>query len=138
MFDPADGLSEGNGPLRELLQNGTWGRWKQEGSNRGKMRMLLSRANDMHDGNTCPDDEEAHAGLCYKKCSLLTGDHSVRTSAFSCCKESPCSLFNQQVKFRICTGFDVAGDSQGGGCPHNNGACYVDEEMQQTAATRSA
>mmetsp|Transcript_47742 Transcript_47742/g.128813 ORF Transcript_47742/g.128813 Transcript_47742/m.128813 type:complete len:241 (+) Transcript_47742:3-725(+) len=129
LFGPAAGAPQGDGPLRQLLRNGTWSRWAQDSANQEKMRLLLSRANDLHDGNTCPDDEEEHAGLCYKKCSLLTGDHPIRTSAFSCCKEAPCTLLNQKVKFRICSGFDVAGDSQGGGCPHGRGACYVDEEL---------
>lgn len=125
-----DDNDDGQGTLRSLLQNGTWQRLAGDSSNRVKMRALLSPDNDMYDGNLCADDEEAHAGLCYKKCSLLTGgDHPIRTSAFSCCRESPCGVTNQVVKFRMCSGFDVAGDSMNGGCPHQKGVCYVDEEL---------
>jgi len=129
LFDPSEGLSQGIGPLRELLQNGTWGQWAQNKSNLEKMRLFLGRANNLTDGNACPDDEEAHAGLCYKKCSLLTGDHPIRTSAYSCCREHPCTLLNQRISLKMCSGFDVAGESEGRGCPHRRGACYVDEEM---------
>lgn len=129
MFESNAITEDDSGPLRAMLQNGTWQTWAEDDSNVDKMRAVLSIHNHLHDGNPCADDEEAHAGLCYKKCSLLLPDHPIRTSAFSCCKGYPCTLFNQKVKFRICSGFDVSGDSQGNGCPHQKGSCYVDEEM---------
>merc|ERR1719413_316949 len=53
--------------------------------------------NHMHDGNPCPEGEEVHAGLCYKTCSSIAdGDYPIRSSAFTCCKEEPCSFFNSK------------------------------------------
>jgi len=83
-----------------------------------------------HDGNVCGFDEELYAGLCYKKCSLLTkGQAPIRTSSWTCCEGHPCGLTNEHGavgKTLLCNGFDVASD---GSCPHKPGACLVDEEL---------
>eukprot|EP00931_Biecheleriopsis_adriatica_P064830 TRINITY_DN3951_c0_g1_i1.p1 TRINITY_DN3951_c0_g1~~TRINITY_DN3951_c0_g1_i1.p1 ORF type:complete len:474 (-),score=66.14 TRINITY_DN3951_c0_g1_i1:117-1538(-) len=84
------------------------------------------------DGNSCPDDEEQFAEVCYKKCSLLTGgSHPIRTSPFSCCTGKPCGFSNTWTHMGMCFGYDVAGDSVAateGKCPHGGGACLTDEE----------
>jgi len=86
-------------------------------------------AEDLHDGNVCKANEELYAGLCYKKCSLLTGGlDSIRTSPWTCCDSHPCG-FNQRADIGshvACAGYDVAGD---GSCPHRPGACLEDEEL---------
>lgn len=84
-----------------------------------------------NDGNACGDDEEESNGLCYKKCSLLTGSaYPIRTSAWTCCRRKPCNLFNMMHNVGLCSGFDVAGDVEGrGACPHAAGACLKDEEL---------
>jgi len=88
-------------------------------------------SNDLADGNPCADDEEMNGKLCYKKCSLFSdGEYPLRTTAFSCCKKEPCGFFNQKLSMKICGGFDVAGDSQGGGCPHKVGSCLGNEELR--------
>lgn len=87
---------------------------------------------DTNDGNPCPDDEEAHMGLCYAKCSAITkGEYPIRTTAFACCREQPCSIFNTKftAPFKFCTGNDVAGHREGGGCPHTPGDCLKNEEL---------
>ncbi|CAK0880256.1 unnamed protein product [Prorocentrum cordatum] len=33
------------------------------------------------------------------------------------------------MKMSVCGGYDVAGDSAGGGCPHQHGKCLDGEEM---------
>jgi len=91
---------------------------------------LTDLSEDLHDGNVCTHEEELFSGLCYRKCSLLTGgiDH-VRTSPWTCCKETPCTI-NQKldVGLRVaCTGFAVAGD--GSSCPHLPGSCLPNEEL---------
>lgn len=83
-------------------------------------------------GNSCADDEEIHAGLCYKTCELLTnGSHPYRVSAMSCCPtKNFCSPFKMRYKMSICGGYDVAGDSQGvSKCPHPPGTCLLNEEL---------
>mmetsp|Transcript_70035 Transcript_70035/g.154373 ORF Transcript_70035/g.154373 Transcript_70035/m.154373 type:complete len:411 (+) Transcript_70035:62-1294(+) len=84
----------------------------------------------LKDGNTCPSDEEESDGTCYKKCADLTGGYyPIRTSAFSCCAAEPCSFFNSKIHVGFCSGFDIAGDAEGDGCPSFEGACLLDEEM---------
>eukprot|EP00420_Gonyaulax_spinifera_P034708 CAMPEP_0197880306 /NCGR_PEP_ID=MMETSP1439-20131203/8162_1 /TAXON_ID=66791 /ORGANISM="Gonyaulax spinifera, Strain CCMP409" /LENGTH=340 /DNA_ID=CAMNT_0043499859 /DNA_START=86 /DNA_END=1108 /DNA_ORIENTATION=+ len=87
----------------------------------------------MHDGNPCEDDEELYSGLCYKKCSLLTGGTSIlRTSAWSCCKQAAvlkCLGEEQKTDVEICAGYGVSGDSTGNGCPHAPGGCLRNEEF---------
>merc|ERR1719221_1116008 len=86
--------------------------------------------NNLHDGNTCEDKEEHFGGLCYKKCSLLTGgENPIRTSPWTCCERHPCGLHNQKgtVGHEIfCDGYDVSAE---GACPHKPGACLEDEEL---------
>ncbi|CAK9104718.1 Hypothetical protein SCF082_LOCUS48844 [Durusdinium trenchii] len=88
---------------------------------------------NMADGNECCDDEEKFEKLCYKKCSILTnGQFDTRVSAFQCAKGGQLEDFfqSQSKGFPVpCTGFDVAGDECGKGCPHSKGACLVTEEM---------
>lgn len=86
----------------------------------------------LHDGNLCADDEEENLGLCYEKCSTLTkGEYPIRTTAWSCCKEQPCTFFNSKFTnpLSICEGFDVSGDKEGKACPHRPGTCLVNEEF---------
>merc|ERR1719323_354951 len=84
----------------------------------------------MHLSSGCAGDEEMHASLCYKKCKFLTNNrYPIRTTAFSCCQNKPCGFFNQRLSLKICAGFDVSGDSQGGGCPHMSGTCMENEEL---------
>eukprot|EP00930_Biecheleria_cincta_P013026 TRINITY_DN1181_c0_g1_i1.p1 TRINITY_DN1181_c0_g1~~TRINITY_DN1181_c0_g1_i1.p1 ORF type:complete len:423 (+),score=92.84 TRINITY_DN1181_c0_g1_i1:70-1338(+) len=81
------------------------------------------------DGNPCPDDEEQSGGLCFKKCSDLTGGtHPIRTSAFSCCRSEPCGFSNTLTHMGMCFGYDVAADSQASRCPQSPGACLTNEE----------
>jgi len=85
-----------------------------------------------HDGNLCADDEEEHLGMCYQKCAAMTnGEFPIRTTAWSCCMERPCSFFNSKFvgTFLPCKGFDVSGAKEGGGCPHSAGACMENEEF---------
>jgi len=84
----------------------------------------------MHDGNVCDDDEEIYAGLCYRKCGLLThGKAPIRTSSWTCCESHPCNPWNEMGSIGtsvLCNGYDVAGDMS---CPHRPGSCLVDEEI---------
>jgi len=95
--------------------------------------MPLTPRASMHDGNICGDDEEFHEGLCYKKCGTLTlGVYPIRTSAWTCCKNRPCTWQNSNHKVGMCSGFDVAGDHDHQGnqaCPHLPGACLTNEEL---------
>mmetsp|Transcript_165147 Transcript_165147/g.530032 ORF Transcript_165147/g.530032 Transcript_165147/m.530032 type:complete len:311 (-) Transcript_165147:45-977(-) len=85
----------------------------------------------LNDGNVCGDDEEELNNLCYKKCTSLTdGGYPIRTSAWTCCKSTPCTFLNQKHDVGVCSGFDVAGDVEGqSACPHTAGACLNDEEL---------
>lgn len=80
----------------------------------------------------CAVDEELYAGLCYRKCSLLTyGQNPIRTSSWTCCRSHPCGLLNQKgsVGHKIlCNGFDISGE---GSCPKVPGmpTCGQDEEQ---------
>lgn len=91
----------------------------------------LKPVENLHDGNVCEDDEELFENLCYKKCALLTANQfCIRTSPFSCCASHPCGFSNQKVMMRTpCNGYDISGDTIGGGCPHQPGACLEDEEL---------
>jgi len=83
---------------------------------------------NLHDGNICMDSEEYHAGLCYKKCSLLTDNsNTIRTSPWTCCENKPCFV-NQRLHIGLkiaCVGYAVSGE---GKCPHLPGACLDNEE----------
>jgi len=87
----------------------------------------------LRDGNKCARDEEEFppfGGTCYKKCSDLTaGYFPIRNSPFSCCEAEPCRLSNTKIHLNFCSGFDVAGDREGLGCPNFEGACLTDEEL---------
>uniref|UniRef100_A0A7S4QU91 Uncharacterized protein n=1 Tax=Alexandrium monilatum TaxID=311494 RepID=A0A7S4QU91_9DINO len=89
----------------------------------------LEPAEDLHDGNVCQGNEELFEGLCYKKCTLLTGGQdAIRTSPWTCCEQHPCTT-NQKLSIAArvaCSGYAVAGD---GSCPHKPGACLKDEEL---------
>lgn len=92
----------------------------------------LAPAQDTNDGNPCADDEEDHLGLCYKKCSSWNGGATpVRISAFACAKSKGLAdVFGEKILSLVpCTGYDIAGDSAGNGCPHQHGSCLTDEEM---------
>jgi len=96
-----------------------------------KGKQLKGRNNNLQDGNPCPDDEEAFGGLCYRTCSALTeGEYPIRTTAFSCCMNEPCSFFNSRFTspMKYCQGFDVGGHDQYG-CPHGPGDCLLNEEF---------
>jgi len=85
---------------------------------------------DLHDGNRCADDEEEHAGLCYKQCSLLTsGQYPNRITAWECCEHEPPCLNRAKTNIELCGGYGVSGDSMGNGCPHSPGGCLMDEEL---------
>lgn len=86
-----------------------------------------------HDGNTCGDNEEELAGLCYVKCSVLThGTHPFRGSAFTCCRAKKCTPLNMQMGTFFpypCHGYDVSMSGTEVACPHAAGACLVNEEL---------
>lgn len=88
------------------------------------MRLVSEQA-----GN-CAEDEELHAGLCYKQCVTLTaGREPVRISAFQCCAhELPCAE-NADVNLSPCKGYDISGDATGNDCPRSPGGCKQDEEL---------
>lgn len=92
----------------------------------------LEGNNDLHDANLCPDNEEMFGNLCYQRCHDLTqGQHPIRSTAFSCCKQEPCNAFNSVFSsiFKPCHGLDVGGRTPGVGCPHSPGDCLVNEEF---------
>ncbi|CAE7188336.1 unnamed protein product, partial [Symbiodinium necroappetens] len=90
----------------------------------------LAPLESLNDGNKCASDEEEMMGTCYKKCVDLTGGYfPIRTSPFSCCEAEPCGFQNTRVHLSFCSGFDVAGDQEGKGCPNFEGACLTDEEL---------
>jgi hypothetical protein len=93
---------------------------------------LFPRRNGMQDGSNCPADEEEFQQLCYKKCSDLTGGHyPIRTTAFACCMERPCSFYNTKFTnpLKLCQGLDVSGRREGSECPHMPGDCLRNEEL---------
>lgn len=113
---PIKNLTEGTGPLTQAPDIPSIA------------KSHFAPDDDRHDNNTCEDNEELYLKLCYKKCSILTdGEYPIRGTAFSCCKEEPCGIINQQMDgFVPCAGYDVSGT---GGCPHKSGACLLDEEF---------
>merc|ERR1719162_1114797 len=75
-------------------------------------------------------------GLCYITCAKLTeGKYPIRSTAFSCCKEQPCEVFNTVYSnpLSYCSGYDVAGNFASVGrskvCPHKPGDCLLNEEF---------
>jgi hypothetical protein len=93
----------------------------------------LVPAEHEQDGNVCDDHEELYLGLCYTKCSALTGGtHPFRASAFSCCETSPCgmnALRMRTASILPCSGFDTSKVNGDSGCPHAPGVCLTDEEL---------
>lgn len=86
----------------------------------------------LHDGNLCADEEEEFEGLCYEKCAVLTdGFYPVRTTAWSCCMQQPCTFMNSKFTnpLHLCDGFDVSGIRRNRACPHAPGSCLVNEEF---------
>lgn len=103
---------------------------------RRKPAASLKPAENMWDGNSCDDSEELYAGLCYTKCSILTGKpQAKRLTAFSCCPTSDCHsdvskiLKLQTASLVPCHGYDVSSADGGVACPHVQGACLEDEEQ---------
>jgi len=93
------------------------------------LKQLRPKAH-LTDGNLCHDDEEEHAGLCYKKCSYLTGgSFPYRVSAWECCQHTGACTEHYKVDMGLCSGFSVSGDQVGGGCPHTPGGCLKTEEL---------
>lgn len=91
-------------------------------------------------GDPCVDDEEDFGGLCYKKCSILSGgSHPCRSSAWSCCAvpdgpacQAKASFGNCWIHMGFCGGYSVAGDAEaasGNSCPTGEGGCLTNEEM---------
>eukprot|EP00435_Cladocopium_sp_Y103_P012678 s1683_g3.t1 len=91
-------------------------------------------------GDPCVDDEEDFGGLCYKKCSILSGgSHPCRSSAWSCCAvpdgpqcQTKSSFGNCWIHMGFCGGYSVAGDAEaasGNSCPTGEGGCLTNEEM---------
>lgn len=110
-----------------------------------KASPLLPKANTT-DHNPCANDEEFHAGLCYDKCSSLTKEkYTFRQSAWTCCSKPACDVHDFhgvsdllpgnnfgccRHNMGFCSGFDIAGMREGKKiCPHQPGACLVDEEL---------
>lgn len=88
--------------------------------------------NNQNDGNPCPDGEEMHLGECYTRCADLTGGlYPIRTAAFACCMQEPCSFFNTHFSnpLKLCAGLDVAGRVRNPHCPHMEGDCLINEEF---------
>jgi len=110
---------------------------------KGKHGFDLYPQGKMHDGNSCPDGDEFHAGLCYARCVDLTnGKYPIRTTAFACCQSEPCSFFNTKfsMPWKLCNGMNVAGSPapkfasstkvvQETYCPHQPGDCLSNEEF---------
>ncbi|OLQ10053.1 Armadillo repeat-containing protein 2 [Symbiodinium microadriaticum] len=86
---------------------------------------------------------EQFEGLCYSKCSILTGGMKpVRCAAHICepldsSGENKCHLSADAINAILsspslmpCQGFDVAGAKEGAKrCPHSPGSCMKDEEL---------
>jgi len=96
-----------------------------------KGKQLIPK-NNKNDNNQCPDGEELFASTCFAKCSGLTNhQYPVRTTAFSCCMQEPCSFFNSKFSnpLKLCSGFNVAGKVGDKYCPHQAGDCLRNEEF---------
>eukprot|EP00929_Paragymnodinium_shiwhaense_P053979 TRINITY_DN2705_c0_g1_i1.p1 TRINITY_DN2705_c0_g1~~TRINITY_DN2705_c0_g1_i1.p1 ORF type:complete len:344 (-),score=49.97 TRINITY_DN2705_c0_g1_i1:320-1270(-) len=93
----------------------------------------LRPSEDRRDGNVCDKTEELFGGLCYTKCSILTGiPESRRSTAFSCCPTSDChgNVFKMKTASLLpCGGYDVSSQDGGKACPHLRGECLTDEEQ---------
>eukprot|EP00929_Paragymnodinium_shiwhaense_P074437 TRINITY_DN3809_c0_g1_i1.p1 TRINITY_DN3809_c0_g1~~TRINITY_DN3809_c0_g1_i1.p1 ORF type:complete len:345 (-),score=64.48 TRINITY_DN3809_c0_g1_i1:489-1523(-) len=106
-----------------------------EGANKRRRpsQPALKPNEQLHDGNVCDDTEELYAGLCYRKCSMLTGiPTATRFTAFSCCPTGDCPgnvLKLKTASMLPCRGYDVSSQDGGKACPHVRGECLVDEEQ---------
>jgi len=70
---------------------------------------------------SCDDNEEMHAGACYKKCELLTdGKFNVRWASNTCCSEWPCGADPSKMDTQGigCQGYGVGGGGNGHECAH--------------------
>eukprot|EP00929_Paragymnodinium_shiwhaense_P062281 TRINITY_DN3109_c0_g1_i2.p1 TRINITY_DN3109_c0_g1~~TRINITY_DN3109_c0_g1_i2.p1 ORF type:complete len:342 (-),score=35.12 TRINITY_DN3109_c0_g1_i2:338-1279(-) len=98
-----------------------------------KRRRPLKPQEHMNDGDLCDDTEELYDGLCYTKCSILTGiPEAHRSTAFSCCPTSDCHANIVKMKTASlipCHGYDVSSSDGGIACPHIRGECLTDEEQ---------
>ncbi|CAE7734120.1 Armc2, partial [Symbiodinium pilosum] len=108
----------------------------------GALQALAPQEN-LHDSNPCADDEEIFEGLCYAKCSILSGGmRPVRCAAHICepldsnghhkCRLSAAAIsaILSSPSLFPCQGYDVAGTQEGAKrCPHTAGACLNDEEL---------
>lgn len=76
-----------------------------------------------HPPGLCDGNEEVHAGMCYKKCSILTDNkYPMRSAASTCCKALPCwNPLNVKTEGTgVCTGFNIGGGLVGHhNCPHS-------------------
>mmetsp|Transcript_21092 Transcript_21092/g.37195 ORF Transcript_21092/g.37195 Transcript_21092/m.37195 type:complete len:325 (-) Transcript_21092:154-1128(-) len=139
-YDPESGMGQQMQQLTQMVQNAQKKVEQVRPEQSAVVVPTLNPADEalapqeqLNDGNRCDDDEEEYpktGGTCFKKCALLSGGgYPIRTSPFSCCQSSPCNVKNQMVHKGFCSGFDVAGDVEGGGCPEPEGACLEDEEI---------
>jgi hypothetical protein len=94
-------------------------------------------SSEQHLGNTCSSEEEELAGLCYKKCSLLTDNKfSVRLLPNACCKADKvgksCASFDMQsITWKAPVpgyGYTVGAGSGTLNMPHPTGSCASNEE----------
>mmetsp|Transcript_33669 Transcript_33669/g.85707 ORF Transcript_33669/g.85707 Transcript_33669/m.85707 type:complete len:471 (+) Transcript_33669:64-1476(+) len=76
-------------------------------------------------GQACEKDEELYAGLCYKRCTIMTnGQYPIRTSTWTCCSNQPCGFSNQKGSVGtalVCDGFGIGGS--GAVSPYGNVSC---------------
>lgn len=74
-----------------------------------------------HPPGICDGNEELFAGMCYKKCSILTNsEYKERSGPNTCCKASPCwNPFEVESVGGTCSGYAVGGGVIGDhNCPH--------------------
>jgi len=73
-----------------------------------------------HSPGVCDGNEEFHAGMCYKKCSLLTNNqYPIRSGADTCCSHSCWNVLNTLTQGGMCQGFGVGGGMvPAHACPH--------------------
>eukprot|EP00929_Paragymnodinium_shiwhaense_P053982 TRINITY_DN2705_c0_g2_i1.p1 TRINITY_DN2705_c0_g2~~TRINITY_DN2705_c0_g2_i1.p1 ORF type:complete len:297 (-),score=68.63 TRINITY_DN2705_c0_g2_i1:291-1115(-) len=113
--------------------DGTLPAGRDEGVKNTRRKPSIKPFEHKHDHNTCDDSEELYAGLCYTKCSVLTGFSAAhRVSAFTCCPTPDChgNVFKMKTSSLVpCQGYDVSSADMGKACPHEEGACLKDEEQ---------
>jgi len=95
----------------------------------------MKPAENLNDQNPCDTTEEPFSGLCYTKCSTLTGNAAAtRIDAFTCCPKASCDvtdMFDTKTASLVpCDGYDVSNtDGPAQSCPHKYGVCLEDEEQ---------